>query len=136
MCVFDITLKCVIVLWFFARKYNLLYICCLICQSAEPVCSTFELRQTQLPSTIITSTAYVTSKEKTNSTVNEIIVTGLFQNYLQKYLHCCWNHLSDHTVHVFPNWRHSVQIATLLMIGHALLSTNFQHPSASLAELV
>ena len=25
---------------------------------------------------------------------------------------------------VFPNWRNSVQIGTLLMIGHAFLSTN------------
>ena len=26
---------------------------------------------------------------------------------------------------IFPNWQNSVQIATLHMIGHALLSTNY-----------
>ena len=28
-------------------------------------------------------------------------------------------------IDLFPNWRNSVQIATLQMIGHRLLSTNF-----------
>ena len=35
MHVFDITLKCIIVSWFFTQKYNLLYICCLIRQPAK-----------------------------------------------------------------------------------------------------
>ena len=29
-------------------------------------------------------------------------------------------------IDLFPNWQNSVQIATLQMIGHALLSTNFK----------
>ena len=36
----------------------------------------------------------------------------------------------------FPNWQNSVEIATLQIIGHALLSTNFINPSVTLAELV
>ena len=35
MHVLDITLKCIIVSCFFTRKYNLLYICCLIRQPAQ-----------------------------------------------------------------------------------------------------
>ena len=33
----------------------------------------------------------------------------------------CWHATPD----LFPNWQNSVQIATLQMIGHVLLSTNF-----------
>ena len=32
----------------FARKYNLLYICYLNCQPAQPACLTFEFHQTKL----------------------------------------------------------------------------------------
>ena len=34
--------------WIFTQKYNSLYICCLIRQSAQPACQTFEFRQTQV----------------------------------------------------------------------------------------
>ena len=33
--------------------------------------------------------------------------------------------LINTTLKYIPNWQNSVQIATLQMIGHALLSTNF-----------
>ena len=45
MCVFDITLKCIIVV---LLKYNLLHICCLIRHPAKPICETLEFRQAQI----------------------------------------------------------------------------------------
>ena len=42
----------------------------------------------------------------------------------------------DGSIRHFPNWRNSVQTATWQMIGHALLSTNFNTPQSRQVGLV